>query len=78
MIYPIYVYGTTILRKKTHEISKDYPGLAQLIENMFETMRFSEGVGLAAPQIGLAIRFLLLMRQAQVKRRKVLMRMMMI
>lgn len=56
MIYPIYVYGTSILRKKTKEIDKDYPGLATLIEDMYETMKFSEGVGLAAPQIGLAIR----------------------
>jgi len=56
MIYPIYVYGTPVLRKKTHEINQDYPGLQKLIEDMYETMRFSEGVGLAAPQIGLAIR----------------------
>jgi peptide deformylase len=56
MIYPIYVYGTSVLRKKTHEIKKDYPGLATLIGDMYETMKFSEGVGLAAPQIGLSIR----------------------
>ena len=56
MIYPIYVYGTTILRKKAAEIKKNYPGLSQLIKDMFETMKFSEGVGLAAPQIGLSIR----------------------
>jgi peptide deformylase len=56
MIYPIYVYGTTILRKKTSEIDKNYPGLKKLIQDMYETMTFSEGVGLAAPQIGLAIR----------------------
>lgn len=56
MIYPIYVYGTTILRKKTIEIGPDYPDLQLVIANMYETMRFSEGVGLAAPQIGLSIR----------------------
>lgn len=56
MIYPIYVYGTTVLRKKTTEITKDYSGLSQLIEDMYETMKFAEGVGLAAPQIGLSIR----------------------
>ncbi len=56
MIYPIYVYGTPILRKKTIDIDKDYPGLPSLISDMFDTMKFSEGVGLAAPQIGLAIR----------------------
>lgn len=56
MIYPIYVYGTSILRKKTNEVDRNYPELAQLIEDMYETLKFSEGVGLAAPQIGLAIR----------------------
>jgi peptide deformylase len=56
MIYPIYVYGTSILRKKTSEIDQNYPELEKLIEDMYETMKFSEGVGLAAPQIGLAIR----------------------
>jgi len=56
MIYPIYVYGTSVLRKKTSEIDQNYPELAKLIADMFETMRFSEGVGLAAPQIGLSIR----------------------
>ena len=56
MIYPIYVYGSTVLRKKTIEITKDYPGLEQLVQDMFETMISSDGVGLAAPQIGLPIR----------------------
>ncbi len=56
MIYPIHVYGTSVLRKKAKEITKDYPGLEKLIEDMYETMKFSEGVGLAAPQIGLPIR----------------------
>lgn len=56
MIYPIYVYGTPVLRKKTVEIDKNYPKLQELISDMYETMKFSEGVGLAAPQIGLAIR----------------------
>ncbi len=56
MIYPIYVYGTTVLRKKAREIDQNYPELAKLIGDMFETMKFSEGVGLAAPQIGLSIR----------------------
>jgi peptide deformylase len=56
MVYPIYVYGSPVLRKKTAEIPPDYPGLGQLIQDMFETMKSSDGVGLAAPQIGLAIR----------------------
>ena len=56
MIYPIYVYGSTVLRKKAIKITKDYPGLEQLVQDMFETMISSDGVGLAAPQIGLPIR----------------------
>lgn len=56
MIYPIYVYGQPVLRQVAREIGPDYPGLAQLIADMFETMKASDGVGLAAPQIGLSIR----------------------
>lgn len=56
MVLPIYAYGTSVLRKKAAEIPQDYPDLPLLIENMFETMHFSEGVGLAAPQVGLSIR----------------------
>jgi len=56
MVYPIYVYGSTVLRKKASEISSDYPGLGQLINDMFETLKVSDGVGLAAPQVGLPIR----------------------
>jgi peptide deformylase len=60
MVYPIYVYGTTVLRKRAKEIDRNYPGLAQLISDMFETMKFSEGIGLAAPQIGLSIRLIVI------------------
>ncbi|HBL74510.1 MAG: peptide deformylase [Bacteroidetes bacterium GWF2_42_66] len=56
MIYPITVYGDPLLRQTAKPINKDYPELAKLIEDMFETMYFSDGVGLAAPQIGLSIR----------------------
>ncbi len=56
MILPIYIYGHPILRKETKEIDSDYPHLNQLIENMFATMYQASGVGLAAPQIGHAIR----------------------
>jgi len=55
MILPIVAYGDPVLRKKGANISKDYPGLDALIENMFETMYASHGVGLAAPQIGKSI-----------------------
>lgn len=60
MILPIYLYGTPVLRKQAQEITKDYPDLAALIKNMYETLKRSEGIGLAAPQIGLSIRLLIL------------------
>lgn len=56
MILPIYLYGQPVLRKVAEDITPEYPDLKQLIENMFETMGASDGVGLAAPQIGLPIR----------------------
>ncbi len=56
MILPIYTYGMPVLRKESEDIAPDYPELKQLIADMFETMYRSDGVGLAAPQIGKAIR----------------------
>lgn len=56
MILPIRAFGDQILRKKASEISPDYPGLQELIDNMFETMTAAHGIGLAAPQVGLDIR----------------------
>ena len=56
MILPIYGYGDPVLRKIGDEISADYPNLQELIVNMYDTMYNAYGVGLAAPQIGLAIR----------------------
>jgi peptide deformylase len=55
-ILPIEAYGSKVLRKMGEDIDKDYPNLAELIENMYETMYNASGVGLAAPQIGLPIR----------------------
>lgn len=52
MKYPVYVYGSSVLRKETEEITKDYVGLKKLIEDMYDTMYASDGVGLAAPQVG--------------------------
>ncbi|HAT63561.1 MAG TPA: peptide deformylase, partial [Flavobacteriaceae bacterium] len=49
-------YGDPVLRVIGKEINKDYPKLDTLIEDMFETMYASSGIGLAAPQIGLPIR----------------------
>jgi peptide deformylase len=56
MQLPIYLYGQQILRKPTEDIGSDFPNLQELIANMYETMIKAEGVGLAAPQVGLSIR----------------------
>lgn len=56
MILPIYLYGQPVLRKVAEDITPDYPELKELIQNMFDTMAHADGVGLAAPQIGLPIR----------------------
>lgn len=55
MILPIYLYGSKVLREETEDIDQSYPELQQLISDMWETMYNSEGVGLAAPQIGKSI-----------------------
>lgn len=56
MILPIYTYGQPVLRKETEEIDADYPNLKQIIQDMWDTLERSHGVGLAAPQVGLPIR----------------------
>jgi len=56
MIYPVLVYGHPVLRKVAEEIEKDYENLNEVIANMWETMYHSDGIGLAAPQIGKSIR----------------------
>ncbi|VAW25732.1 Peptide deformylase [hydrothermal vent metagenome] len=60
MILPIIAYGDPVLRKVGVDIDKDYPNLSELIENMKETMVNAQGVGLAAPQIGKAIRLFII------------------
>ena len=60
MLLPIYLYGHPVLRAETEEITPDYPDLKKLIDDMWETMYNSEGVGLAAPQIGRSIRLIVL------------------
>lgn len=59
MTLPIVAYGDPVLRKVGVDIEKDYPKLKELIDNMWETMYKANGVGLAAPQIGLPIRLFL-------------------
>ena len=60
MILTIYLYGTSVLRKQSEDITKEYPELPKLIKDMYETLERSEGIGLAAPQVGLPIRLLIL------------------
>jgi peptide deformylase len=60
MILPIVAYGTPILRQVSKEITPDYPDLAKLIEDMWETMHSSNGVGLAAPQVNRDIRLFII------------------
>lgn len=59
MILPIVAYGDPVLKKKAKPITPDYPNLSELLDNMYQTMYGASGVGLAAPQIGLAIRVFL-------------------
>jgi len=56
MIYPIVLYGSPMLRKVAQDVDLKDPGLKTLVDDMFETMYVSDGVGLAAPQIGKSIR----------------------
>lgn len=60
MVLPIYVYGHPVLRKETVDVPKDYPELKKLVADMFETMYHADGVGLAAPQVGLSLRLLVI------------------
>jgi peptide deformylase len=56
LIFPIVAYGDPVLRKIATDISPEYPQLDKFIEDMWETMYASSGVGLAAPQVNRPIR----------------------
>ena len=56
MILPVRAYGDPVLRAKCSALNKDYPDLRELLDNMFETMYASNGVGIAAPQVGVPVR----------------------
>lgn len=56
MKLPVYLYGHPVLREVCQDITPDYPELDKLIADMWETMYHSDGIGIAAPQIGKAIR----------------------
>ena len=60
MIVPVYSYGNAVLREISNDIKSDYPKLNELIANMWETLKNADGVGLAAPQVGYAIRLFLI------------------
>lgn len=60
MILPIVAYGSPILRKISQDLGPDYPGLDKLLEDMWETLYNSNGVGIAAPQVNKAIRLFLI------------------
>lgn len=66
MILPIIAYGDPVLREIAKDVYGDYPGLEQLIDDMFETMYNAQGIGLAAPQVGHSIR-LFVIDSSQVK-----------
>ena len=61
MILPIYTYGQPVLRKEAQDITPDYPELKALIANMYETLTESDGIGLAAPQIGILRRIVVIL-----------------
>ena len=60
MILPIYTYGQPVLRQVAEDIDQDYPELPQLIQDMYDTLERSDGIGLAAPQVGLSIRLVVI------------------
>jgi len=60
MKLPVYLYGHPVLRKISEDLTPEYPGLKELIADMFDCMHTSEGVGLAAPQIGRNIRLVVI------------------
>lgn len=60
MILPVYIYGSPVLRKVAEEIGPDYPDLQQFIADMWDTMYYADGVGLAAPQVGKSVRLIVI------------------
>jgi peptide deformylase len=60
MVLPVYVYGSGVLKKEAVPVTKDDPALAQLISDMWDTLYHAGGVGLAAPQVGRALRLIVI------------------
>lgn len=60
MKLPIYIYGHPVLRRPTEPVPTDYPELKKLVDDMFETMYAADGCGLAAPQVGLSLKLVVI------------------
>ena len=60
MILPVVAYGHPVLTKVAEPINPDYPDFREFLENMWETMYQSDGVGLAAPQVNRSIRVIVI------------------
>jgi len=60
MLLPIYAFGQPLLKQVAEPITSEHPDLQELLANMWQTMYNADGVGLAAPQIGLSIRLFLI------------------
>ncbi len=60
MILPVYLYGSSVLKKEAEPVTKDYPEIQKLIANMWDTLNNTGGVGLAAPQVGHSLRLLII------------------
>lgn len=67
MIYPIVLFGDPVLKRKAKSIEERTPYINQVVNNLFETMDNANGVGLAAPQIGISIRLFVLDSTPMVK-----------
>lgn len=60
MILPIYIYGSHVLRERAMEVDiEKEEGLQTLIEDMYQTMKHADGIGIAAPQVGKSLRIVI-------------------
>jgi peptide deformylase len=56
MVLPVVAFGHPVLRKVCDDVDPDYPELKKLIDDMWDTMYHTNGVGIAAPQVNKAVR----------------------
>jgi peptide deformylase len=72
MILPVILYGDPVLKKRAQEVAPDHPNLREIIKNMWQTMYNAQGIGIAAPQVGLSLRiFVVDTEQLAEKRKKI-------